>query len=259
MKKLPVYIVCMLTLMMSLDSFGQSTTNEDTKAYEAYISAQNKLYNICHSGKHFRTKQTETFNEIRSFASRFPASTSNLYLIAGAVNLGLSQIDSLIGMLDTSLQHAPYRSNVNVTRNRIALTETGKPFPAFAFTDSTGAKTSVENFKGKYVLIDFWSSWCVPCRQEIPALKKLYKKYGGKQLEILGISMDSNKAAWLKAIAQDNQTWPQFCELAGFARDKAARHFNIYAIPANFLLDKDGIIVGQDLSPGQVADILADR
>jgi thiol-disulfide isomerase/thioredoxin len=102
------------------------------------------------------------------------------------------------------------------------------------------------------VLIDAWSSWCKPCRAQIPELVTLYERYNKKGFEIIGVSIDHVKAAWLQAINADGQTWRQFCELKQWSQNQFVKDFSIMGIPANFLIDRNGILIGQDLSPEQI-------
>ena len=252
-------IITFICLLLLHTATAQQPGNNEALAREDFTIARNKIYFIEHSTAGSSTKQDAVYNEILSYIKKYPAREECFYMIAAAVNLRLAQVDSLLDQTDTSLNRSPYKGSTAITRKRVSLTQTGKPFPSFSFTDTAGNSISTESLKGKIVLVDFWSSWCSPCRQQIPGLKKLYKKYHEKNFEIIGISMDHDKTAWLKAIAADVQNWPQFCELVSFEKNKTAIHFSIRGIPANFLLDENGIILGQDLSPDQVKDILVSR
>ncbi|MDN5285393.1 MAG: hypothetical protein JWR38_1667 [Mucilaginibacter sp.] len=107
---------------------------------------------------------------------------------------------------------------------------------------------SLSSFKGKYVLVDFWASWCVPCRAENPNVLKAYNKYKDKGFTVLGVSLDSQsaRAAWLKAIKSDGLVWTQVSDLKGF-KNEAAIMYDIKAIPQNFLIDPNGVVIGKDL------------
>jgi thiol-disulfide isomerase/thioredoxin len=151
-------------------------------------------------------------------------------------------------LVDTSIYKSAQKSYADVTLKRVSVAETGKPFPALTLIDTSGIEFPLSNLKGKIVLLDVWSSWCGPCREEIPALIKLYKKYNSKGFEIVSISMDEQKQQWLTAIKEDKQPWKAYCEFRNWRSNKFASRFSVYAIPANFLIDQNGILVGQNLS-----------
>lgn len=112
--------------------------------------------------------------------------------------------------------------------------------------DSSGQEISLSSFKGKYVLIDFWASWCGPCRAENPNLLKAYNSYQSKGFTIVGISLDTDASKWKKAIKDDQLPWTQLSDLKG--RENAiAKYYNVRGIPWNILVDKDGKIVAKDL------------
>lgn len=248
------HLIFIFFIFTSALSFAQNSTNtKDTAFYYHYSQLQNALYQIQHASISQQIKREKQYFTISNFITRHSKEEMNFSIIRDALNLSALQIDTLLMLMDTSLNKSPYKTNALVTRRRLTLTETGKPFPTLALTDTLGKQTFIEVYKGKIVLIDMWSSWCGPCRQQIPALKEIYNKYKSKGFEIIGISLDKDKTAWLNAIEKDKQNWIQFCEFKGWPQDKTARYLNVYSIPSNFLLDKNGIILGQDLSPEQIA------
>jgi len=122
----------------------------------------------------------------------------------------------------------------------------GKQAIDFTQPDANGNTISLSSFKGKYVLVDFWASWCAPCRKESPNLVKAYEKYRSKNFEILGVSLDQNKEKWLKAINDDHYTWTQVGDIKGW-ENAAAREYGIQGIPFNVLLDPNGVIIARNL------------
>lgn len=124
--------------------------------------------------------------------------------------------------------------------------------PGFTQPDVNGKTLSLEDFKGKYVLVDFWASWCTPCRVEIPELKSVYEKYKDKNFTILSISLDKDKEKWMSALTQEQMTWPQLSDLKG-DQNSAAKAYKVLGIPANFLIDPNGKIIAvgiRDYIPG---------
>jgi peroxiredoxin len=125
----------------------------------------------------------------------------------------------------------------------------GTRAPAFSQPDSTGKLVRLADWRGHYVLVDFWASWCKPCRAENPNLVKAYAAHQAQGFTILSISVDNEKqrAAWLKAIRNDGLTWPQASDLQGM-HNAAARSYGVVAVPQNFLIDPQGRIVATNLT-----------
>lgn len=122
----------------------------------------------------------------------------------------------------------------------------GAQAPEIALPGLSGDTIVLSSFKGKYILLDFWASWCRPCRVENPVLVKNYKKYHDKGFEIFQVSLDKTKSAWEKAILSDSLNWIHVSDLK-YWDSAAARLYNIQGIPANFLLDKNGKIIAKNL------------
>ncbi len=122
----------------------------------------------------------------------------------------------------------------------------GAPFPDFTETDLDGKPLSIAAYKGKVVLVDFWATWCGPCIAELPNVLKTFSKYHDKGLEIVGISLDSDKDKLTKFIADKKMTWPQYFDGQGW-KNKLAAKYGVNSIPATYLLDKDGMIIAKGL------------
>lgn len=122
----------------------------------------------------------------------------------------------------------------------------GKIAPDFKAATPEGESLSLSSLKGKYVLIDFWASWCAPCLAEVPNVKAVYDEYHPKGLEILSVSLDEDKAKWMAAITKHNLNWKHISTLKGWDCG-IAKTYNVSGVPAMILLDKDGRIVTKDL------------
>jgi thiol-disulfide isomerase/thioredoxin len=136
-----------------------------------------------------------------------------------------------------------------------AQPKVGQTSPEIAMKDINGKVHKLSDLKGKVVLIDFWASWCGPCRKTMPGLVSLYQQYKSKGFEIYGISIDDNKAAWKKAVADDKITWLQVNEPGGW-NGATATAWNLEQIPASFLLDKNGKVIAVDPSREQIESYL---
>ena len=127
----------------------------------------------------------------------------------------------------------------------------GSMMPKFELPDQTGKMVSLEKFKGKYVLIDFWASWCGPCLREMPNVVKLYKECKGANFEIIGISLDNNKEAWLDAIKKNNMKWIQLCDFKAWM-STPAKKCGVKAIPQTILVDPTGKVIAIGLRGEQL-------
>ncbi|HET7118449.1 MAG TPA: TlpA disulfide reductase family protein [Hanamia sp.] len=136
---------------------------------------------------------------------------------------------------------------------------TGVKAPLFSQTDTSGKQLSLSDFtgKGKYIFLDFWASWCGPCREENPALRSIYNDFKNKGLIIIGISLDRSKQPWINAIKKDSLPWPQVSDLK-FWGNEIAKAYYVRTIPTNnFLLDPNGIIIARNLNMGELRKMLS--
>lgn len=177
-------------------------------------------------------------------------SSSSLAAVYGLqmidVNTNHSFVDSVALKLKASLPNNFYVQNLLAqmeTRRTLAI---GAEAPDIALPNPDGEIVSLSSLKGKYVLIDFWAAWCGPCRRENPNVVRVYNEYGGERFEILGVSLDKTRNAWLKAIEQDGLPWLHISDLK-FWNSAAAKTYQISAIPATYLIDPEGKIIAKNL------------
>jgi peroxiredoxin len=133
--------------------------------------------------------------------------------------------------------------NKETFENTVAV---GRPAPDFTQNDTAGRPVSLSSFRGKYVLVDFWASWCGPCRQENPTVVAAYQKFHGKGFEIIGISLDQDEKSWKKAIRTDKLTWTHVSDLKNW-NNAVAKAYGVQGVPQNFLIDPQGKIVARGL------------
>lgn len=135
----------------------------------------------------------------------------------------------------------------------------GNPFIDFTMNDIDGKPHKLSEYigKGKYVLIDFWASWCPPCREEMPNVRKVYEQYKDKGFDIVGISLDKNKEDWQKGITNLGITWHQLSDLKWWRNEGAAK-YGVRAIPATFLIDPNGKIIAKDLRGEELGQKIAE-
>lgn len=196
------------------------------------------------------------YRHMLALADAQPDSNLGSELLRDADLLTYAQADTIFHHLSTGQQALAGSNGVARLLQRLAHTERGTSFKFFMLADKDGKPMSGEDLPHTYMLVDFWASWCGPCRREHPNLVALYDKYHPAGFEIVSISLDEERPKWLSAIANDGLTWPQLSDLKGMT-GPVAQYYALSFIPFNVLLDARGRIIAKDVKGEKLQKLLA--
>lgn len=170
---------------------------------------------------------------------------------------GKEKTQELYEKLSPEIKSSTYGRDIDDYLTLAQDIRVGGKYADFEQTDTEGKPVKLSAIKAKYILLEFWGSWCGPCRAENPNLVKTYQAYQPKGFEILGVAADDNKAQWLQAVKQDKLPWTNVCDLKG-DQNKAVLIYGINAFPTNFLIDENGIIIAKNLRGDDLRKKLAE-
>ncbi|MEI7490682.1 MAG: TlpA disulfide reductase family protein [Bacteroidota bacterium] len=252
-----------------------SATHDLFKKYQKQSDSLNKLMETCYkeyraakeANDTLKMKKADSVSDaldkavktnVVAFAKSNPASVVGPYLIMrSAYQFELPELEESAAIFDTSLNTSTYVQTIKKRIDILKSVQIGQVAPDFTMNDTTGKPLTLSSLKGKVLLVDFWASWCGPCRGENPNVVKAFAAYNKKGFDILGVSFDKDHAKWVKAIKDDGLIWNQVSDLQGWG-NAAGKLYGIMSIPANVLLDKDLKIVGRNLRGEDLTKKLAE-
>lgn len=233
---------------------------ENTEAYnQARMEQDGVMVQI------LQQKNNELLATERAFKKDFISSNPNslftimvLSELLDKKDISLTEAKRVIDATDQKIMSTNLGKTLVTSLEAVKNTDIGGKAPVFSAPMPNGQELSLTDAMGKYTLIDFWASWCKPCRIENPNIVRAYNEYHDKGFNIIGVSLDqpTGKERWLKAIVDDGLIWPQVSNLK-FWQDPIARQYDVRGIPASFLIDEEGTIVAKDLRGEKLDETLA--
>ena len=257
-------------------SIQGSKVNDDNKKLETYLEPANAKMEVLmteYRSASEEDQKSEAFQEnintrygaikqeIDNAYLLFIKENSNSFISLTALNAfagsfpDVEKIEPILNSLSSEVKNTKEWKAFADRMNSLKKIAIGAIAPEFSQADPDGKEIKLSDFRGKYLLIDFWAAWCGPCRQENPNVVAAYNEYKDKNFEILGVSLDQTRDAWLAAIEKDGLTWPQVSDIK-YWNNEVARLYAVRSIPQNFLLDPEGKIVAKNLRGKQLAEKL---
>ena len=233
-------------LLPTVVSFNNRMKTANQEATEAQAKKDNAK--LAQLQEEMMGKEKLMLEEIKGLLPAMGSSFVSVFVASNFLNpqVHMNEMVQVMERLESANNSAPYAKSYISTISRMKGVSIGDQAPDFSLPSPNGGTVSLSSLKGKYVLIDFWASWCGPCRAENPNVVAMYNKYKSKNFEIIGVSLDKNEKAWLDAINKDKLTWVHGSDLKGW-ESAVGRLYSVTAIPITYLLDKNGVVIAKNL------------
>jgi thiol-disulfide isomerase/thioredoxin len=216
--------------------------------------------------KEDRVKENEELNLLNAkemaikykYIRRYPSSLAALNIMRPQFEvMNLKELQEMKSLFSPELSYAPeYKKLLKLLDQKAATSLVGQQAPDFSGTTLTGKSFTLSALKGKYVVLDFWASWCTPCRAANQKIKPIYERYKNKGFEMVSLSMDDKRNLWENAVKKDGLPWIQVSELSGIKDSAVAQKYSVVSLPTVFLLDKTGKVIAQNISEKELEELL---
>jgi len=240
------------TKFLRTDSIAGSKSQNLKYTFDTFMR------NTFYKEKNDSVKEVILFKNLHKFIAKNPQSFLSADYLSSYVQfydyLSSTQIKELVTLLDTSYQDKSDLQSIERAIKRREVLKKGSIPPKIVLPTHKGNLLDSRSFKNKFLLIEFWASWCIPCRQTNPELVEIYNTYKNKDFEILGISFDTDINKSQAAIKKDKLKWTQVIDTL----NKVGETFYITGVPYNFLLDKKGKIIARNIKPRQLSLLLSE-
>ena len=232
-------------LMALRTEMEAKVTNWNKQIAAATEKKDNKK--IAQIEQEYQTAEQEVVNKVKAMLPAMGTSLASLFALNFInIDTDFAVYDEMAQRFEKENPNSPHAKSLIGRVARIKGVSVGAPAPEIALSDTTGTPVPLSSLRGKYVLVDFWASWCGPCRNENPNVVRMYNKFKDKGFAIYSVSLDKDKNSWTKAIRNDNLIWTHVSDLK-FWQSAAAQQYGVQAIPATFLLDRTGKIIAKNL------------
>jgi len=239
--------------LLKMDSISGS------KSQELFVNFDLKMENTFYKESNDSIRELILYKNLSEFIKVNPKSILSGKKLASLSNfhgyLSSNQMESLYKLIDTNYQSKKDLISIDNIIQRRKILDIGKIPPRIILPNQNGELIDNESLKGKFVLLEFWASWCGPCRQTNPELTKVYNSFKDKDFEIFGISQDKDSNKWKNAIKEDQIKWIQVIDSLNTIGDQ----YHLTTIPFNLLLNRDGKIIERNIKPSKLNTFLTDR